>query len=174
MVHRRLDSELPARWLCLKVGWRTEGWRMCGDAVWLMHTYRTRRSAGTDRKSRSLSSARRKSRRWDLLYLSHLHWLQLQPKNVEVFVSRVMTLRAGRRDTLVWSTSAPTTVRCHVHQIWCDSWPGQSKTCFPNLWEDVEEPVIHCVKPNLSLHAEAVSSPWGAWDPGYCEVLLMS
>lgn len=116
-----------------------------------MHTYRTYRSAGTERKWRSLSSAHRKSRRWDFLYLSHLHWLQSQPKNVEVFVSRVMTLCAGRRDTLVWSTSAPTTVRCHVHQIGCDSCPGQSKTCFPNLWEDVEETVIHCVNHNLSL-----------------------
>lgn len=120
-----------------------------------MHPLQNVCSAGTERKWRSLSSAHRISHWWDFLYLSHLHWLQLQPKNVDVSFSGMFLLCAGRRDTLVWSTSAPSTVRCHVQQICCDSCPGQSQTCFPNLWEDREEPVIHCVNRNLSLHAEA-------------------
>lgn len=165
MEYRRPDSELQALSLCLKVRWR-----MRGDAGWLMHTYRMC-AAEEQRESDVLYRVHTENPNWwDFLYLSHLHWLQLQPKNVEVSVSGMVLLCVGRRDTLVWSTSAPSTVCCHVRQIWCDSCPGQSKTCFPNLWEDVEEPVIHCVNRNLSLHAEAgvvaVGSPrsrlvWG-------------
>lgn len=34
-----------------------------------------------------------------------------------------------------------------------------TKRCFKNLWEDMEEPVSHCVNLNISSHAVVVLSP---------------